>query len=298
LPAEIRDASHCFLWDRRYLFSDSSGRKPSWETGVRDQLLLCEITDRVATLILNRPAKKNSLSPELIDRLQTRLEQWAGRDDIRTVIIRGAGNEAFCSGYDIGSLPVADAANPPSDMERTHPIESLFEAVHQFPYPVIAMLNGHAFGAGYELAVCCDIRIAADNIKIGMPPAKLGLVYPWTGLKRFVSVLGLAGTRQLFFSGGAFAGDQLEKMRLADIILAPEALEAFTCRMASDIAANAPLALKGTKRVLNLLQHAEGMRPGAIAEAEQLTRDSFASRDLKEGQRAFLEKRKPVFTGE
>jgi enoyl-CoA hydratase/carnithine racemase len=278
-------------------FPHLAGLKHLREFGVRDKPLLCEITDRVATLILNRPAKKNSLSPELVDLLQARLEEWAGRDDIRAVIVRGAGTAAFCSGYDIGSLPVADAPGQPSDPERTHPIESLFEAVHRFPYPVIAMLNGHAFGAGYELAVCCDIRIAADNIKIGMPPAKLGLVYPWTGLKRFVSVLGLAGTRQLFFSGGAFAGDQLEKLRLADIILAPEALEAFTCRMASDIAANAPLALKGTKRVLNLLQHAEAMSPGAIAEAERLTLESFASRDLKEGQRAFLEKRKPVFTG-
>jgi enoyl-CoA hydratase/carnithine racemase len=267
------------------------------EPGVSEKPLLCEITDRVATLTLNRPDKKNSLSPELVDLLRATLEEWAGRNDIRTVIIRGAGNEAFCSGYDIGSLPVANAADRPSDQNQTHPVEALFEALHQFPYPVLAMLNGHAFGAGYELAICCDIRLAADNINIGMPPAKLGLVYPWTGLKRFVSVLGPAATRQLFFSGGAFTGDQLEKLRLADIILAPDALEAYAYRMASDIASNAPLALKGTKRVLNLLQNAGEMGPGAIAEAEQLTLDSFASRDLKEGQRAFLEKRKPVFEG-
>jgi len=264
---------------------------------VPEEPLLCEITGRVATLVLNRPAKKNALSPELVGMLQARINEWAARDDIRTVVIRGAGNEMFCSGYDIGSLPVTDSDDRLSDLNRTNPVEGLFEAVHGFPYPVIALLNGHAFGAGYELAICCDIRIAAGNIKIGMPPAKLGLVYPWTGLKRFASVLGLAGTRQLFFSGGAFAGDQLEKMRLADIILAPDALETFTYRLASDIAANAPLALKGTKRVLNLLQHAEGMSPEAIAEAEQLTLNSFASRDLKEGQRAFLEKRKPVFKG-
>ena len=263
-----------------------------------ENVLLCEVSDHVATLVLNRPAKKNSMSPALVAQLLARLVELERSDEARAVIIRGAGNEAFCAGYDISSLPVADASRKATDLSKTNPVEALFEAVHRFPYPVVAMLNGHAFGAGYELAVCCDIRIAASDIRIGMPPAKLGLVYPWTGLKRFVAAIGLASTRQLFFSGRAFEGAQLETMRLADIILSPGELEPFTYEMATDISANAPLALKGTKRILNLLQQSTSLAPAALAEAEKLTLDSFASRDLKEGQRAFLEKRKPMFTGE
>ena len=237
------------------------------------------------------------MSPELVDLLQAKLVELEHSDAARAVIIRGAGNEAFCAGYDIGSLPVADSPQRPADLSKTNPVEALFEAVHRFPYPVIAMLNGDAFGAGYELAVCCDLRIAADNVRIGMPPAKLGLVYPWTGLKRFVAAIGLASTRQLFYSGRPFKGAQLAKMRLADIILPQNELEAFTYQMAFDIAANAPLALKGTKRILNLLQQSTMLDGESLLEAEKLTLDSFASRDLKEGQQAFLEKRKPVFEG-
>lgn len=263
-----------------------------------EKTLVCEVADHVATLILNRPAKKNAMSPALVDRLQTKLEKLEHQSDARAVIIRGAGNEAFCAGYDISSLPLADAAQERLDLRNANPVEALFEAVHRFPYPVIAMLNGHAFGAGYELAICCDMRIAAEDIRIGMPPAKLGLVYPWTGLKRFVAAIGLASTRQLFYSGRAFEGAQLAKMQLADIILPQAELEAFTYRMAADISANAPLALKGTKRILNLLQQSTVLDPEAVSEAEKLTLDSFASRDLKEGRKAFLEKRKPVFRGE
>ena len=260
--------------------------------------LLYEKTGHIATLVLNRPAKKNALSPELVNLLRTKLMELKNRHEVRAVIIRGAGNDVFCAGYDIGSLPTADSPDGASDLNETNPVEALFETVHQFPYPVIAMLNGHAFGAGYELAVCCDIRIAHNNIKIGMPPAKLGLVYPWTGLKRFVAAIGLSSTRQLFYSGRPFSGAQLDRHRLADMILPPNELEAFTYELAADIAGNAPLALKGTKRILNLLQQSAQLAPEALAEAEKLTIESFASRDLKEGQRAFLEKRKPVFKGE
>lgn len=261
------------------------------------ETILREVKDQVATLVLNRPAKKNALTPELIERLLAELKDLEERNRVRALVIRGSGKEAFCAGYDIGALPVGGSAPGTGDPDQTQPVEALFESVRRFPYPVIAMLNGHAFGAGYELAVCCDIRIAADDVRVGMPSAKLGLVYPWTGLKRFVTVIGFASSRHLFFSGRAFAGDQLEKMGLADIVLPQIELEAFTYQLAAEIAANAPLALRGTKRIFNLLQESDLLDARAAAEAEQLTANSFASRDLKEGRKAFLEKRKPAFEG-
>ena len=157
--------------------------------------------------------------------------------------------------------------------------------------------GGVAFGAGCELSVCCDIRIGADNIRMGMPPAKLGLAYPWTGLQRFIQVLGLNNTRELFFTGRTYEGNRLKELGLVDYLVSGNELEAFTDRMAAEISANAPLALKGTKRIINLLLNSSQPPEHAQREAESITEAAFLSDDLKEGRLAFLEKRKPTFQG-
>jgi enoyl-CoA hydratase/carnithine racemase len=162
---------------------------------------------------------------------------------------------------------------------------------------VIAMLNGYAFGAGCELAVCCDIRIGADHIRMGIPPAKLGLVYHWTGLQRFIQVIGLKSTKELFFTGRFFRGQRLKEVGLVDYLVPAAELEGFVYEMAREISENAPLAVKGTKRVINLLLQSSQMNQCSITEAETLALEAFNSEDLKEGQLAFLEKRKPVFKG-
>ena len=253
--------------------------------------------NHVATLTLNRPGKKNALSPELVDLLLQTLEELSADDTVRTVVIRGGGDEAFCAGYDIGSLPTRRIDDPHEKLEKLDSVESLFKAVVDYPYPVIAMINGVAFGAGCELAVCCDIRIGAETTRIGMPPAKLGIVYPWSGLKRFIQVIGLKSTKEIFFTGRAYEGHRLKELGLVDYLVPVDQLETFTYTMAEEIAANAPLSLKGTKRVLSLLLQSPRFDKRNLEEAESISRESFLSQDLKEGQNAFLEKRKPQFRG-
>ena len=261
------------------------------------RLLRVHRKNYMATLTLNRPEKKNSLSPELVNILSQTLAELSADDAIRAVVLRGAGDKAFCSGYDIASLPTRRSNAPHEKLETLNPVESLFKTIIDYPFPVIAMINGVAFGAGCELAICCDIRIGAENIRIGMPPAKLGLVYPWSGLQRFIQVIGLKSTKEIFFTGRAYKGIRLKELGLVDYLIPGDNLESFTYRMAEEIAANAPLALKGTKRVFNLLLRTSQFDKNDLNEAESITRASFLSEDLIEGQAAFLEKRKPLFKG-
>ena len=264
---------------------------------MQNRLLRSDRKNHVAILTLNRPEKKNSLSPELVDLLLQTLQELSSDDTIRTVVIRGEGDHAFCAGYDIGSLPTSRIDDPQEKLRKLVSVESLFKAILDYPFPVIAMINGVAFGAGCELAVCCDIRIGAEKIRIGMPPAKLGIVYPWSGLQRFIQVIGLKSAKEIFFTGHAYEGLRLKELGLVDYLIPADQLESFTYKMAEEIAANAPLSLKGTKRVLNLLLQAPQFDKSNLSEAESITRESFLSQDLKEGQNAFLEKRKPEFQG-
>jgi len=182
-------------------------------------------------------------------------------------------------------------------LERIGPVEALFQHVVDYPMPVVAMINGAAFGAGCELAVCCDLRIAADHAGMGMPPARLGVVYPWTGLRRFLHAVGLAASKELFFSARTYRGDELKRIGLVNEVVPRGELLAATDRLADEIAAHAPLALKGIKRVLNLLQESTALQPAAEREAQARVAEALASEDLQEGRQAFMEKRPPRFKG-
>jgi len=264
---------------------------------VQEKPLSITRKNNVVTLILNRPEKKNSLSLELVNLLLKTLKDLAGDDKVRTLVIRGSGDKAFCSGFDIGSLPTKYSENVRDKLKTLNPIEALFKAVINFPWPVIAMINGVALGAGCELAICCDIRIGVAAARMGMPPAKLGIVYPWKGLQRFIQTIGVKTTREMFFTGRTYQGERLQELGLLDYLVSTDELESFTVQMAEEIAANAPLAIRGTKRVLNLLLQSDALDESSIAEAESITETAFLSEDLKEGQLAFIEKRKPVFKG-
>jgi len=262
-----------------------------------NEQLLTEKKGHVLTLVLNRPDKRNALTPDMLIRLYETLNETAGDDEIRAVVIRGAGDKAFSSGYDITAIPTHVSPDLEKLLNRKSPFELALDSIINYPYPVIAMLNGYAFGGACDMAVACDMRIAADDIQMGMVPARLGMVYFPDGLQRFIRTIGWPNTKEMFFTARRYKGDPLKTMGLVNYLVPRDELETFTGNMAREIARNAPLALKGMKAIMNLVASSESLGSSALQEARTLVEGAMTSQDLKEGQTAFFEKRKPDFKG-
>jgi enoyl-CoA hydratase/carnithine racemase len=246
----------------------------------------------VRELTLSHPARRNALNDALLARLVEELDR-AAREGARCLLLRGEGDRAFSSGYDLTALPEAAASGPLPDVH----LEAALRALEDGPLPVVALLNGHAFGGGLELAARCDLRLAVASAQLGMPPAKLGIVYAPRGLARFFALLGPAGARRMFLTGAPLSASEALALGLVDEVHPTlEAASARALALAQEIAANAPLALAGTRRLLGQLERS--LLSGVdAAEAERLRREAFASEDAREGRAAFLEKRAPVFRG-
>jgi len=264
---------------------------------MEERKLLIEKKGHIATLVLNRPEKRNALSPEMLLEIREIFQDLSKNDDIRTVVIRGAGEKAFSAGYDIGTIPTRGDTEGIREKLRSDPLELSLQSVINYPYPVIAMLNGYAYGAGCELAICCDFRVGTDDIRMGMTPAKLGVVYAPTGIQRFTQIIGFRRTKELFFTGRFYDAPGARERGLVDFIVPRAELESFTYDFAREIAGNAPLSLKGTKKIINLLMDQTKLDGENLKEALSLMEQAFQSEDLREGQKAFMEKRKPEFKG-
>ena len=159
------------------------------------------------------------------------------------------------------------------------------------------MLNGYAFGGGCDLAISCDLRVAANHVRVGMTPARIGMGYTLEGLNRFIRTIGLSSTREIFFTGRTYNARRAREMGLIDHLVPQPELESYTYGLAEEIAENAPLSLKGIKRMLNLVLGQQSLNRSARQEAEEILTRILQSRDLREGRTAFLEKRRPVFKG-
>jgi enoyl-CoA hydratase/carnithine racemase len=256
------------------------------------KLLLDEPGEGVTRLRISNPDRRGALDHEILDTLAVTLNEVRAR----CLIIAGTG-PVFSAGYDLGSLDEEGFAERAEKLVA-HPFHAAIEALEGFPFPVIAELNGHAIGGGLELAVSCDIRIAARGIRIGMPPAKLGLVYSHTGLRKFLDLCGPGNVAELFYVGRHVEADRAQAMGLVNHVVAAAELEQRVALMASVIAANAPLSLSGNKHVIRTLQaHASALPEHVERELIELREECFRSEDFREGVRAFGEKRLPRWKG-
>jgi enoyl-CoA hydratase/carnithine racemase len=255
-----------------------------------DKLQLDEPGENVARLTINNPERRGALDHELLDALG----EYTRTLEARCLVIRGSG-PVFSAGYDIGGFEEGEFEES-AERLVAHPFQAAIEALDAYPYPVVAQLNGHAIGGGLELALACDIRIAARGIKLGMPPAKLGLIYSHTGLRRFIDACGVANTAELFYVGRNVDSARAARMGLVNEVVEPDDLDDHVLGLAAEIAANAPLSLAGNKRVIRTLR-AQPLPEDVERELIELRESCFRSEDFREGVRAFAEKRKPRWQG-
>lgn len=246
-------------------------------------------------VVVDNPAKRNALDFQALEELEEACAA-ATRDGVRCLVLRGAGDEAFSSGFDIAEMALTSRRGDRPD----EAVERAADALSALPCPTLAFLNGSAFGGAFELAVSCDLRVARAGARLAMTPAKLGVVYPEGGLRRFADLVGAARTRELFFTGRAIDAETALAWGLVNRVAPPATAEAEALALAAEIAANAPLAVRGMKRILQILEgaHERGLSDAERAEIAELRRRAFESADLREGRRAWEERRPPRFTGE
>jgi enoyl-CoA hydratase/carnithine racemase len=262
------------------------------------KLLLDEPADGVVRLTISHPAKRNALDHPILDAITSTLGGLASPGSpARCVLVTGA-HGMFSAGYDIGEIP-EEEFEVRAERLVAHPFTEAIDALEAFPYPTLAVLPGHTIGGGLELALACDLRVAQEGIKLGMPPAKLGLVYSHTGLRRFLDAIGATRTRELFLLGRYVDAPTALAWGLVNRVAAAGELETAALDIAGELAGNAPLSQSGNKRIIAALLRAEGeLEPNVEQELIELRRQSFASQDLREGMRAFAERRPPRWRGE
>ena len=251
--------------------------------------------DAVARLTLSNPERRNALDHEILDSITAKLPELAEGIETRCVLITGAG-DIFSAGYDIGGIPDSTFERD-AEALVAHPFAAAMEAISAHPYPVVAAINGHCLGGALELAVRCDLRIAAAGAKLGMPPAKLGLIYAHTGLQRFVDVVGVARTRELFLLGRNVEAAHAAEIGLVNEVTDDDALADAAVALAAELAENAPLAMRGNKHAIEVIARNPTLSVEQEEELIELRQSCFASEDFREGIRAFAEKRKPDWRG-
>jgi enoyl-CoA hydratase/carnithine racemase len=257
------------------------------------ELLLDRPADGVLRLTISNPVKRNALDQPILDAIAAVLRDLGAA---RAVVLTGA-EGMFSSGYDIGDIP-EDVFAQEAEALVAHPFTEAIDALDGCEIPTVAALPGHTIGGGLELALACDLRIAVDGILLGMPPAKLGLVYSHTGLRRFLDAIGAPRTRELFIAGHNIDARTALSWGLVNQVVGAPDLESAALDLAEDLAANAPLSVRGNKRVIRELLAAEGqLDPEVERELIELREASFHSEDMREGVRAFGEKRPARWKG-
>ena len=259
------------------------------------KLVLDRPAEAVARLRIANPERRNALDHEILEAIAAALAELDDGIATRCVLIAGAPH-VFSAGYDIATIS-EESFERDAEALVAHPFHGAMEAIADHPWPVVAAISGLCLGGGLELAITCDLRICAAGAQLGMPPAKLGLIYGHTGLRRFLDTIGLPRTKELFLTGRNLSAERAERIGLVNEVVADGEIEDASVALAAAIAANAPLSTSGNKRVIDVLVDNPALSDAQEAELVALRESCFASEDFREGIRAFAEKRRPEWRG-
>jgi enoyl-CoA hydratase len=248
----------------------------------------------VGTVIFNNPERHNAVSLEMWEAAADMLTACTNDAEIRVVVLTGAGGKAFVSGADISKFG-SERATKEGVSAYNAATERLYAALNDFPKPTIAMIRGYCIGGGLGLAAACDLRVATVNSRFAVPAAKLGLGYDYPGLKRLSDIVGPSFTKEIFYTARQFDAEEARQMGFVNRVVSDSELETYVKSYTDMISANAPMTIGAVKFTVGELLKDESKRD--IGRCAEMVRACFASRDYVEGRTAFMEKRKPVFTG-
>lgn len=254
-----------------------------------EEVVLVEKKDCICTVTINRPERRNALNPEVVNRLVDIFKSVGDDGQTHVVVLRGAGQQSFSAGFDLGAgMPGAESSNL---------LDAASSAIESCPCPVLAMVYGHAMGGGLGLALSCDLRLAAENARMGIPAVRLGIMYSAEGIQRCINVLGLPVTKRLLLTGTPVDAATACSLGLADRVSPVDQLYQDTYALAREMAQNAPLSVRATKIAIDMIVRSKGTDPSVRAQVVALRSRICRSEDAQEGQRAFADKRRPVFKG-
>jgi enoyl-CoA hydratase len=255
------------------------------------QNILLETSSRISTLTINRPDKRNALNQATRDEILHALDSLEKSPDSRALIVTGAGDKAFIAGADIGEFEGRTALTQREAMKGLR----IFDAVEEFPKPVIAMINGFCLGGGLEFALACDLRIASDTAKLGQPEINLGIIPGGGGTQRLTRLIGEGKSMELILTGDSIAAAEAKTIGLVNDVVPAAELRSHVLALAGRIAEKSPIALRMAKEAVKTASRMN-LREGLDRETDLFSL-TFGSEDKEEGVRAFLEKRKPDFKG-
>jgi enoyl-CoA hydratase len=256
--------------------------------------MIAEIDGPIGWMVFNNPAKLNAMAPDMWAAIPAIIDHYEKDPAVRVVVLKGAGEKAFISGADINRFEerLGSAQVGKSDGDN---MREALDRLEHCTKPTIAMIRGYCIGGGVGLALCCDLRICSDNSKFGVPAAKLGLGYGFKGIKKLVDVVGPSFAKEIFFTARQFTAAEALAMGLVNRVLPEADLEKYVQDYAATIGGNAPLTVNSVKYIVGEVVKDASERN--LKRCADLVAECFASNDYKEGRTAFMEKRKPAFTG-